>query len=197
MFCGLFWTLPIPGHREAFLVFFFSLLEGSLPQFFFFPQLFMRALPHEKCVAIFQESYSLMAFQHGQRNLAISDYSSEVVSFPECQHSLAMVESTKIFSPKVTTQCFLQTVILHRRLWGGKNTIKPEAKPNKTSLIKHNKPTTPIPKYASSQYYDEFYCLTNFQRSFIVWQLYFRMRECSHPFQLFYKCVPSLGSRWI
>lgn len=123
----------------------------------------MRVLPHEKCVAIFQESYSLMAFQHGQRNLAISDYSSEVVSFPECQHSLAMVESIKIFSPKVTTQCFLQTVILHRRLWGGKNTIKPEAKPNKTSLIKHNKPTTPIPKYTGS---------LNTMMSFIVWQTF-------------------------
>lgn len=108
-------TLPIPGHREAFLVFFFSLLEGSLPTVFF-PQFFMRALPHEKCGAVFQESYSLVAFQYGQRNLAISNYSSEVVSFSECQHSLAPVEGIKILSPIVTMECFLQTVILHRRL---------------------------------------------------------------------------------
>lgn len=108
-------TLPIPGHREAFLVFFFSLLEGSLPTVFF-PQFFMRALPHEKCGAVFQESYSLVAFQYGQRNLAISNYSSEVVSFSECQHSLAPVEGIKNLSPIVTMECFLQTVILHRRL---------------------------------------------------------------------------------
>lgn len=73
--------------------------------------------------------------------------------------------------------------------------MKTESKPNKISLIKHNKPTTPIPKYAGSQYYDEFYCLTNFLRSFIGYQLYFRVREWPHPFELFYKCVPSLGSR--
>lgn len=122
-----FFTLPIPGHREAFLVFFFSLLEGSLPQFFF-----SLALSHEKCGAIFQESYSLVAFQYGQRNLAISNYSSEVVSFPECQHSLAPVEGIKILSPIMTTECFLQTVILHRGLWGrGKhNETKTKVKQN-------------------------------------------------------------------
>lgn len=104
---------------------------------FFFPQLFMRALSHEKCGAIFQESYSLVAFQYGQRNLAISNYSSEVVSFPECQHSLAPVEGIKILSPIMTTECFLQTVILHRGPWGrGKhNETKTKVKQNQFNKI--------------------------------------------------------------
>lgn len=38
--------------------------------------------------------------------------------------------------------------------------MKPKPKSNKTSLIKYNKLTTPIPKYAGSQYYDEFHQIT-------------------------------------
>lgn len=113
--------------------------QGSFPSLFLQPSwgfsptvFFSLALSHEKCGAIFQESYSLVAFQYGQRNLAISNYSSEVVSFPECQHSLAPVEGIKILSPIMTTECFLQTIILHRGLWGrGKhNETKTKVKQN-------------------------------------------------------------------
>lgn len=158
MFYGFFVYTSYPRTQGSFSSLFLQPSWGFSPNSFF-PQLFIRAL---------QEFYSLVAFQYGQRNLAISNYSSEVVSFSECQHSLAPVEGIKILSPIVTMECFLQTVILHRRLWGGKNHNETKTKAKYiASLIKYNKPTTSIPKYAGSQYYDEFYCMTNFPRSFI------------------------------
>lgn len=82
----------------------------------------------------------------------------------------------------VATECFLQIVIYTE----GLEEKKAEPKPNKMSLIKHNKTTTPTPKYLGSQYCDDFCSLIKFQRNFIRQQFYFIWGEYPHPFQLFY-----------
>ena len=91
----------------------FIVIEGSFPGFFELTSAFIRAHYCEKHVAIFQECYSQVAPQHLQRNLAISNYSSEDVSFPECQHSFATVEGIKIHSSMVAAADFLKIAILY------------------------------------------------------------------------------------